>query len=253
MVHKKVFKYEKINKVMNIKLLLALFCLVLCINIASAEMPVYQQDTLIQYPISCQINQELQPSANLSVTISEPITGEFVVINDAAESLSGGYFRYNTTITNPGIYEITGKCCTTTCWTSSEQFKITKTGEDLNLTDSILYFILLGICIVFMILSLRQLFQSSSLWSISGLVSLSYFLLISVVFILGKIVNNFMPTLPAIGSFLDTVLIILIVGLLPLILGLIIYTLSHISDEKRINRMVAMGYDRETAEKFKRK
>lgn len=76
--------------------------------------------------------------------------------------------------------------------------------------------------------------------------SLSYFLLLSLIFIASKITSNL--NIPFVDGVLTVFLTILIAGILPFILFILTYLLYQIVNEKRMKRMMDMGHSRESAE-----
>lgn len=184
--------------------------------------------------------------------ITSPSPNQSILITNAVMTKSGNLFNYTFCNTSQvGIYTY-GYCDNAgNCY--SNNFEVTKTGSAFGISDAVIYGIILAMALIFFVISVRQLFLSDSLGLITGFISLSYFLLVVIIFMSDKIVNNFIPTLPAVGAFLDTALIISIVGIFVLFIGLTVYVINHMLDSIKTNKLVSMGHTPEEANRYKRK
>lgn len=112
---------------------------------------------------------------------------------------------------------------------------------------------LIGLIVILLLFVIGLIFSIGGLIKGSTLVwkllfsSLSYFLLLGVVFISSRLSDNL--NIPVASSVLSISLIILIAGVLPFILLLLAYLLYQIVNEKRMKRMMDMGHTRESAER----
>lgn len=180
--------------------------------------------------------------------INSPSPNSQILISNVVMTKTSNLFNYSfCNTTKVGTYTY-GFCDNLgNCYSNS--FGI----NELTIQNAMFYIIILILLVVLFILSINKFFTATSIVGINAFLSISYFVLIAITFMAEQIVNNFMPTLPAIGAFLNLTLIILIVGLLPLILGLILYTLSQTIQSRKDARMVAMGYSSEEVKRYRKK
>lgn len=235
------------------KKLLILFAVafLLSLTFASASDFYYKQGESIDIKMPCYMGGAYcDVSFTCSLTAQYPKTSQ-IFIDNQVMTRNPSYYNYTINNSNTyGIYPASMSCSNGTLSGKSDfTFEITPTGEILSTSDSFLYIGILSLLIILFILSITKIFTASSLAWLYGCISISYFLLIGIIFISGKIVNNFIPSLPAIGAFLDTALTILIVGLFPLIIFLVLSLFYKAFNEKEIGKMQDMGY---TAEEIKR-
>jgi hypothetical protein len=243
---------------MKKQLLLILIATLFILPLISAESSfIFQQNKATDLKISClDIDSAFcNNQTNCLITIYSP-PNQTLLIDNQNMTWHSNYFNYSlngSQLSVLGIYNVVIQCIGETTGFSTFNFEITPTGELLDTSDSFLYIGILLLLLTLFVLSLYKMSNANSIGLLAGTLSIAYFLLIGLVFMSGKIVNNFIPGLQAIGSFLDTSLIILIICLFPLILSMIMFLLYKALNEKEIGKMQTMGYSEAEARQFNKR
>lgn len=157
---------------------------------------------------------------------------------------NGLVYNYTFCDTNyTGVYTINGfgdLGGTDTIW--NYQMEITNTGKGSTTGSSFLLGILLILFAGMFIFAAARIGNSESYAINAGYVSLSYFLLLIFIFLLDNLTNDYLEGVPVISQILGVVLTMMIIGLLPLFLGLAIYVLYKQTEEKQVKKLMGMGY-----------
>ena len=239
------------NKYMHLSFVALIAMIFLC-TFATAEVHKVNEPANLQF--TCTVANQIPSNLatyNLSIFFKN---GTTLVDNALAQAQGQGSFNYTVVFPQIETYKIKSFCYDTVGnYSSTEYISVTFTGDELTIGDTILYLIIMLLLVLSFSLSLYKVFNSDNIATLLATMAATYFLFIAIIFVSGKIVNNFMPTLPAIGQFLDTVLIILIVCLLPLILFMIIYVLTTMLRNKEEEGLMKMGYSAEESRRYRRR
>jgi hypothetical protein len=181
--------------------------------------------------------------------------GTFALDTQTVMVKNGDDYSYNFSNTDSmGQYIVYGLCDesgTKTNWVYD--FQITSSGKETTISDSVFYIGVLIILIVFLILALLKITSNENYAWVIGYASLSYFLLLSILFIAYQISLNFLTLIPYISTILYIIFFITLILMLPLFIIGVIYLLSKIASEKGINELVEIGYSKEEAHKMKKR
>jgi len=233
------------------KIILAFLVVFYSISLVLALQGTYKLNDPVYLTQSCFQSGAICDTCNIS-SITSP-TSTLILSN---KIMTKGSSEFNYTFHNSsylGIYYVNGYCTyglDVQNWRYS--FEVTPTGEKLGTYDAILYIGILLLLLILLIGSLYKLFTQDNMAWFLGFLAISYFLLVSLVFMSGKIVNNFIPSLPAIGQFFDIALLILIILMFPLLLFMLFYPLYLKAKNKEKEDMMAMGYSAEETKQFRR-
>jgi hypothetical protein len=218
--------------------------LLMFIPVVNADLGTYKQN-------ECVLIKTLLNTSTINIsTINYP--NSTTVLSNIEMVKVGQTFTYNfcnTTVLGTYIYDFLD--AEGNPYVNS--FTITKTGNIITIADSILYICIFLLLLSFFLLCIYKLFMQTEVSLFLIFLALSYFLLISVIFMAGKLINNFMPTLPVIGEFMDLFLLCLIIGLFPLVLFMIFYPLYLKVKNQESEDMMAMGYSAEESRKFRKR
>lgn len=226
------------------KLYLLIIISVLCVGIINAvdektSWGRVDPDTQIIIKQGCSNGTSLCTWCN--ITASYPNSTDFLSAN---MNLIGSDFYYtiNSTFNNVVSDDYTA------CTLCSDNVQIDKVcahysvGKDASISNAMFY---IGLLVILLVLFSFLLYKMVSVqtwgWQM-GMLSLSYFVLLIVVYILQQLVINFIPSLPIISQFLSLTITIMLILILPLVLGMIIYTLYKITNEREVKTMLNMGY-----------
>ena len=171
-----------------------------------------------------------------------------VVIDSMEMTWFSTHYSYNiTTLTINGDYSGIVLCSGQNAAHTSFNFKINPNGEELNLSKTIFYIVLLLLLIGFLVFSMSKIFSIDNYAWTLGFVSLSYILFMGVSFISYQLSINFLTSISFISSILYIFFYVSLIGFLPFFLISVIYLLSKMLEEKEVKEMMDMGYSPEEA------
>jgi len=240
------------------KLILIMLIVSLCLvgTVTSADELVFKQDTVVDLKIPCFNNNSFcSASATCNITILYP-NGSVLDNN----RLMSNHITYHNYTLNRSQTVILGIYTTSiTCIDGGDKgystpiYNITPTGRIISTSETALYITLLIGMVVFLIICLSKISSNDNYgWSM-GLASLSYILLISVLFISYQLALNFLFSISYITSILYILFLITLICFFPFFIILIIYLLSKVAGEREIKALVDIGYSSEEAKNLKKR
>ena len=128
--------------------------LIICLMSYTNAIDTYPKDEEIRLRFTCTLNSQIpSPSTTYNISIFFDKTGLIIVDNQPAESMGNGIFNFSQTFNVSGFYEIIQVCVDgENNFSSSEFIKVSPGGEELEISESILYFLLL-IFVLFLFIS----------------------------------------------------------------------------------------------------
>jgi len=206
------------------------------------------------------IRQSCSSCSYVNISISEPPSGNFNISNDAMNKIGGGAWNYSYCNTDTiGRYDIIGEGDISGVATSfnSMSFFISSTGEDLDISDAVLYLVMiLFLCSLFGFLlyilgkiprDIRGeddfIIDVSKLAYLRPVVlGLCWILLTSIMFIVANIAVGFL-TAGLIGKFLFTIFRLMGLSNLVIIPLCIIKMIQRIAMSKEMMGMIERGVE----------
>ena len=233
---------------LNIYTIIFIMLFVFSINAVSAL--TFEQNSKIDLTYPCTYNGTIcAPTTTCNVSVIYP-NGSLMIENK--QSTYTGTGIANHTITDSsinGVYKVPITCnfANGDADSGSADFEITPNGETLNLSKTIIYLGLIFILIIILTILLYSMIAVDNFgWRI-GLIGLSY--VVSNIFFLScwKTSEAFLTAVPFLGTLFHVLFITSTAGYFPFFLGLIIYFLLDMFNEKSINTLIGRGYSEEEA------
>ncbi len=216
----------------------------------------FEKDAIVDLTFPCTYNGsncDAATTCNLSIIYPN---GSLMVENQQATYTGSGIANYTIPDTSVnGDYKVP-LTCTFPDGNSEEgnaDFIITPNGEQPDEAKTTIYLGLILIILILIILILVGLFKVNNLgWRI-GLLAFGYILMNGFLLMCWKLSEMFLTAVPFIEVVFRILYIISNVGYFPVFIGLVMYLLIKLLDEKNINKLVGRGYDKDLARRLSRR
>ena len=218
----------------------------------------FKQSQLIDLKVQCIINGTFCSSNGLcNLTISYPNAS--LLINNQKMTNQISFYNYTLpTLTSFGVYSCSATCCDNNlCGTDNScTFNINGIGSDLSPAQSILYFIILGGLLIFLIFTIwgaiifpwknqrNELDQVVSINDLKYLKVILWILVYLEVLFISLILSNLSSGyLASEGSysFFNIVYNLLLIGMLPMFPLIIAFTIIIWLNDKKTQKNIARG------------
>jgi len=227
-----------------------IFAILFIFSITGISALTFEQDSNIDLTYPCTYNGTICPAStqcNISVIYPD---GSLMIENK--QSTYTGTGIANHTISDSSIngdYKTPITCIFSNgdAESGSADFTITPNGETLNLSKTIIYLGLIFILIIILTILLYSAVAVDSFgWRI-GIICLAY--IVSNIFFLScwKTSEAFLTAVPFLGTLFHILFVASTAGYFPFFLGIIIYFLFDMFNEKSIETLMKRGYSEEEA------
>jgi hypothetical protein len=182
---------------------------------------------------------------NISAVIDS--SGNTTTNNTAMQKI-GGFYNYsqcgnlvNGRVDVIGIFNPDG-----INQTFNYYYEVNPTGESFGIAQAIIFLILLGILILFMIAGFSSIFKSSGAWQIAY-ICLAYISLFGIFFFCWEFSSNYLWSSSALASIFWILWLVLAFGFLPFIIGISVYIIGKGVKDNLYKEFVGQGHSPEEA------
>lgn len=214
--------------------------------------PVFKQNTNITIPLPCTIGGTYcSVSAVCKTTIINP--DNLILVNNYVMTHNNAVFEVNLTDTQTseiGEYQF-NVVCSDNGKNSSRflTFQITPYGEELSVSNSMVYMGVLVLLFVFLVISIFSFFHFDNLLNRVSMIGISYLILIAITFVGWNMAKGFLYNSPYIISFLRITFLTLIIGFFPLLIGGFAFYFLSLMRIREMRELMSRGMDFEDAER----